>query len=111
MLQINIKAVEAGALGDAPAMPRIAHVPIGEPAHAHRVVVAAREQGSAGWRTKRCRVEIRVSQAPGGEGIDIRRCDLGSITAEVREAHIIEHDVDNIRLARLRRDGFRPPWL
>ena len=86
----------ACATGDAPPHPREAQVPVGQPAHAYRMVVAAGQQGRAGRRAQGGGVEVGEAQAAGGQGVDVRRGDLRAVAAQVGEAEVVEHDADHI---------------
>ena len=90
----------AGTARDAPAHTRKAQVPVGQPAHADRVVVAPGEQGGPRRRTQGGGVEVGVTQPACGQRVDVRRLDLRAVAAQIGEAQIVEHDVDHIGSTR-----------
>ena len=100
-----------GVVGDLPAHVGVAAVEVGDGAHAHGVVVAARQQRGAGGRAQRRDVEVGVADAVGRQGVDVGCGELGAVAAEVGEPGVVEQDDDHVRGigARVRRDG--PPGL
>ncbi len=99
----------AGALRHRAGAVRKAGVPVGEPAHADRVMVAPGQQRRPRRRAQRRGVEVRVAQAAGGQPIDVRRLDRGAVTAEMREAEIVEQHHQHIRRPLPRPRIVRPP--
>ena len=92
-------------------VPREARGQVGNAAHAAAVMVPARDQAGARGRAERRRVEVAEPEAIGGQGVDLWRVDVGAVAAELREAHVVEHDDDDVRRAvRWRRDR-GPPRL
>ena len=66
-------------------------------ADARLLVIQAGEQSGPCRTTAGSIVKLRVPDAVSREIIDVRRMRLASVTAEVRIAHIVGHDEDNIR--------------
>ena len=91
------------------ALARKTAVGVRDDRHADRVVVAPGEQRSAGGRAQRRRVEARVREAARREGVHVRRLDLAAVAAEAAEAHVVEHDDDDVRAAGRRPARRRPP--
>ena len=48
----------------------------------------------------RCIVELRESQAIGGQGIEMGCLDLGTVAPEVGEPEIVGHDKHNVGFLR-----------
>ena len=67
------------------------------PAHADAVMVAAGEQAGPGRRAERSDVEVRIAQSVGGEAVEGRGFDIGAVAAEVRVAHVVQHDHHDVR--------------
>jgi hypothetical protein len=60
--------------------------------HADRVLGATGEQRRPRGRAQRGDVEVGELQAAGGEGVDVRRVDVGAVAAELGEAGVVEQD-------------------
>ena len=99
----------ASAAGDAAALARVAHVPIGEASHADGMVVAPGQQRGACWRAEGGGVEVGVAEASGGEAVDVWSGDFGAIAAEVGETHVVEDDEDDVGAAGRGLGWLRPP--
>ena len=65
--------------------------------HAIGVVVASGEQARAGGGAQRGRMEVAEPQAARGQPVERRRPDVGAEAAQLREADVIENDVDDVR--------------
>ena len=76
-------------------------------ANTDSVRIPAGQQRGAGRRANCPGVEVVVSQARGGESVDVRRLDLGTEAAEVREADVVEEHVNDVGAPRLGADGPR----
>ena len=86
--------------------------PLGNAAHVHGVVVAPGEQGRPGGRAQGRGVELVVAQALCRHGVQGRGRHGPAECAEGPEAHIVQHDEDDVRgalrstvLAQARRLG------
>ena len=99
----------AGALGHRAGAVRKAGVPVREPAHADRVMIAPGQQRRAGRRAQRRGVEVGVAQAACGQPVDVRRLDRGAVAAEMRKAEVVEQDDQHVRRALARPRIVRPP--
>ena len=86
----------AGLARDLAAIARVARIEVGEAADAHRMMVAAGQQGGARGRAHRRGVEAGVAQAAAGDGVDGRRGDGRAVAAEVGEADIVEQDDQDV---------------
>ena len=64
-----------GVVGDLPGEVGEAAVHVRHAPHADGVVVSAGEERRTSGRAQRCHMEVRVAQAIGGEGVDVRRVD------------------------------------
>src|SRR5947207_12413493 len=72
---------------------------------------AAGEDAGAGRRAQRGGVEVGVAEAAAGEGVEVRRVDVGAVTAELGEAHVVEHHEDDVGRAGRRPRLLGPPRL
>ncbi len=79
-------------------------------AEAHRVMVAPGNQRGPRRRTQRCRVEVGVAQAVGGDPVERRRRDDPSEGARRGEADVVGHDQENVRRVLRRHHPRRPIW-
>ncbi len=67
--------------------------------HAVGVMVAPGEQARPGGRAEGGRVEVRVAPAVGGQSIERRSLDVGSVAPELGVTHVVEqhhHDVGGV---------------
>ena len=94
---------------DLAAVAGIAGIEIGEAADADRMVIAPGEQCGARRRAHRGGVEAGVAQTFRGEPVDGRRLDARAVAAEIGEADIVEQHDEDVRRARGRLRGLRPP--
>ncbi len=62
-----------------------------------------------GRRAQRRGVVVREPDAVGGEPVDRRRRDLGSVGPDVAEAHVVEQDEHDVGAPRRGADRGRPP--
>ena len=78
---------------------------LGDARHAVARVIPAGQQARARRGAQRGRVPLRVPRAVRGNPVDIGRLDGSAVCRHRGKAHVIEHDVDNVRGAfgRLRR--------
>ena len=107
-LQAQHFGQRASALGNAPAHAGKAQIPVGQPAHAHRMMIAPGQQRRPRRRAQGGGVEVGVPQAAGGECIDVRRRDFRAVAAQVGETEIVEHKVNHVGGARRRAGRGRP---
>ena len=77
----------------------VAPRPFGNDTHADGMRVATGQQARARGRAHRGDVKVVVAQAPGGQRIHARRGDFRAIAADVRKAHIVQHDEQDVRRA------------
>ncbi len=77
-------------------------------AEAGRMVIAAGDQRGAGRRAERCRVEIGVAQAVGGDAIERRGRDHAAEGRGGAEADVVGHDEQDVRRTFGRHDAHRP---
>ena len=75
---------------------------LGDPAHADRVMVAARQQRLTRRRAQRGRVEPGVAQPALGEPLEVRRAGRAAERRRRAEPRIIEQDHQHVRRARRR---------
>ena len=68
----------------------------GHEADAGLVRIQAGEQRSARRTTPRAVVELREAQPIGGERIEIRCADFTAVTSQVREAHVVGEDDEDV---------------
>ena len=66
------------------------------PPHADAVMVAPGEQAGPRRRAERGDVKVGVAQAIGGEAVEGGGLDVGAVAAEVRIAHIVQDDHDDV---------------
>ena len=100
---------EAVLTGDLTVVAGIAHGQIGHSAEAVAVVVASREQAGPRGRAQRGGVEVGEPEATLGQAVDRRSGDVGAVAAQLGEAHVVEHDEQDIGGALGRAGHFRPP--
>ena len=74
---------------------------LGEPTHAHPMVVAAGEDAGASRRAERGDVEPVVPEPLAGYPVDVGRVQVGSEASELRKAQIVQDDQHHVRPARL----------
>ena len=84
-------------------------IEVGQAPHAHRVVVATREETRTRGRAERRRVEVGVAKAPFGQTVVVRGVDQPAVATQVGEAGVVEKHHDHVRRAGSRQDGFGPP--
>jgi len=60
------------------------------------MVVCATEQHRPSWRTRRCCVEVAEQHAGLRQGVEVRRANLSAKWTNVRVAHIVHHDEQNV---------------
>ena len=86
---------------------------LGDTGHAVPGVIPAGKEARARRRAQSRRVELRVANALLDDPVDVRRLDRPPVAAHSREAHVVEHDVQDVRrsLRRLRRLERRPVRL
>ncbi len=82
---------------------------LGDHAKAGRVVVPPGDQRRAGRRTERCRMDVGVAQAFGGQLVHRRRRDDAAEGARYAEAGIVGDDQQYVRGVCWRHDPRRPP--
>ena len=68
-------------------------------ADARLVRIQAGEQARPGRAAAGRVVELREPQAAGGQPVEVRRVDLAAVAADVREAHVVGEDDDDVRPA------------
>jgi hypothetical protein len=66
-------------------------------AHARLVRMEAGQQRGAGRAAARAVVELAETDAARGERVEVRGADLGAVAADVREAHVVGEDHDDVR--------------
>ena len=82
-----------GVVGDVAELVREPGAEVRHRPHAHGVWSPTREQRGPGGRAQRRDVEVGVLQTGGGEGVDVRRVDVGAVAAELGEPGVVEqHD-------------------
>jgi hypothetical protein len=57
---------------------------------------AGQQRGSRGAAARRV-VELRVAQSAERQAVEIGRFDLAAIAADIREAHVVVQDDQNVR--------------
>ena len=72
-----------GVVGDLTGEVGEAAVHVRHAPHADGVVVAAGEEGRTRGGAQRRHMEVRVAQATGGEGVNVRRVDRRAVTPEL----------------------------
>src|SRR5262249_51797919 len=71
---------------------------LGNRTHVIGVVVAPGQEARPAGRTKGCRVEVVVTQAPCGQLVQVRRLDdRRTVALQRRKTHVVEHDVQDVR--------------
>ncbi len=100
---------EAVLAGDLAVVAGVPHGQVGDPAEAVAVVVAAGEQAGPGGRAQRGGVEVGEPEAVVGQAVDRRRGHVGSVTAQLGESHVVEHDEQDVGRALGRARHIRPP--
>ena len=95
---------------DHPARVREPDRRLGDTRHAVARVIAPRQQARARRRAQRRRVHLRIAHSVRDDPLDVWRRNRAAVAAQRRVAHVVEHDVQNIRrpIGRLRRLKRRP---
>ena len=65
-------------------------------AHARLMRIEPGEQSGSRRAASCCVVELREPQSAAGEPVEIRRGDLRTVAADVRETHVVGHDNDDV---------------
>ena len=81
---------------------------LGDRRHVVRVMVAAVEDARPRRRAERSRVHVRVPQTSGRKAVDVWRLDRAAVTAELREARVVENDEQDVRNTLCRAHWLRP---
>lgn len=84
-------------VGEAQSQIGESRVGIRDRAVAGAVRVEAGEQRRPGGRTHRSRVVIGRHDAARSERVEVRRRNLGTVRTDVREAHVVDQDDDDVR--------------
>ena len=87
----------------------VAGAEVGDRPHAHRVVVAAGEQGRPGRRAQRRHVEVGELETTGRQAVDVRGVDVGAVAAQVGEPEVVEDDDHDVGGGLSRVRCRRPP--
>ena len=88
---------------------RIAGVVVGQPAGTHRMGVAAGQQRRARRRADGMGGVVGQAHAASGQGVDVRRVDLGAVTAGVGPAHVVHENDHDVGRTFLRGAALWPP--
>ena len=89
-----------GRLGQAGVVAGEGQRDVGQEAHPDRMVVAPGEERGPGRRAQRGDVEAVEGGAAGGQGVEMRRADVGAEGAQVAEAGVVEDDGDHVGRTR-----------
>jgi hypothetical protein len=90
-LVIDVALVGGGFGGAASAFGRLGH-----PSDTGLVWVEAGHEGGAGGAAAAAVVELGEADTAVGEGVEVRGFDLATVITEVGEAHVIDHDEDDM---------------
>ena len=77
----------------------------------HRVMVASRDNRSAGRRAQCGRMEVRIAQPRCGDTVERRCRDHPAKSGRRAEADIVRHDEQHVGRPLRRHDARRPPGL